>query len=106
MPIVAIVEAKKDDFDQGQAQLYVQLEAVHQVNVKSRNGTHNLWGVITNARIWIFVCFLPTNRAFIESKWHIIQDSDDTEAIKNILSILCCILLQQYTDFDSDFSKL
>lgn len=57
LPIVCVVEAKKDDFDQGRAQCYMELFTAGEMNQKSLNIP--LYGVITNSLFWYFVKYDP-----------------------------------------------
>ncbi|CAO3619747.1 unnamed protein product [Cunninghamella echinulata] len=54
--ILVVIEAKKDDFDQGRAQLLMQLYNAYIKNIK--NGTpknHTIYGIVTSGDLWEFI---------------------------------------------------
>ncbi|KAI9301853.1 hypothetical protein BJ944DRAFT_242899 [Cunninghamella echinulata] len=54
--ILIVIEAKKDDFEQGRAQLLVQLYNTYIKNVK--NGApknHTVYGIVTTGDLWEFI---------------------------------------------------
>ncbi|KAI9303363.1 hypothetical protein BJ944DRAFT_241519 [Cunninghamella echinulata] len=54
--ILIIIEAKKDDFDQGRAQLLMQLYNAYIKNIK--NGApknHIIYGIVTTGNLWEFI---------------------------------------------------
>ena len=56
LPIANIIEVKKDDFEQGRAQLYMQLYSAFKKNIKfDQEANFPLYGAITNCLQWIFV---------------------------------------------------
>ena len=50
-PLLCVVEAKKDDFEQGLAQCLVEMYACQKYHQKM---VENVYGVITNADVWRF----------------------------------------------------
>lgn len=60
-PIGFVVEElPKDDFEQGRAQLYLQLKAAHKENAE--NGSEfDVFGALTTADIWVFVLYNGEN---------------------------------------------
>jgi hypothetical protein len=55
MPVMHIVEAKKNDFNQGRAQLYPQLKVCYQLANAKEEWGHPIYGAISTVREWIFV---------------------------------------------------
>lgn len=52
-PLLCVVEAKKDDFEQGLAQSLVEMHACHQLN--AQQGIHHpLYAIVTNGDGWRF----------------------------------------------------
>lgn len=61
IPIMLLIQAKKDDFEQGRVKCYMELFIAAQMNMKHNlNYNFPLYGVITNSLIWIFVKYDPT----------------------------------------------
>lgn len=52
-PFVCVIEAKRDDFDQGAAQCLVEMSACQWTN-KSIGGVLTVYGVVTNGEGWKF----------------------------------------------------
>jgi hypothetical protein len=52
-PFLCIVEAKKDDFEQGLAQCLVQMKACQHINLKVGQAIE-VWGIVSNGKIWQF----------------------------------------------------
>jgi hypothetical protein len=50
-PIIIIIEAKKNDFDQGWGQCLAELVAVQKIN---ENETKPVYGIVTDANLWQF----------------------------------------------------
>jgi hypothetical protein len=55
-PLVCVVEAKKDDFEQGLAQCLVEMKAC-QVSNEEAGGLIDVYGVVTNGEGWKFYQF-------------------------------------------------
>lgn len=52
-PLLCVVEAKKDDFEQGLAQCLVEMKACQQSNEKAGNKI-DIYGIVTNGEGWKF----------------------------------------------------
>lgn len=99
IPIVLLVEAKKDDFRQGRAQCYMELFTAGQMNIEtSQDYNFPLFGIITNSLSWIFVRYNPkiydsqiksqNKELFVESQTLLIEkDSDLTKIIELLVGI-------------------
>ncbi|NJL91680.1 MAG: hypothetical protein HC916_19305 [Coleofasciculaceae cyanobacterium SM2_1_6] len=71
-PFVCVVEAKKDDFEQGLAQCLVEMQACQWNNLQIGKEI-NAMGIITNAQSWIFYKLNPRGQVF-ESKIYSLGD--------------------------------
>lgn len=61
-PFLCVVEAKKDDFEQGLAQCLVEMLACRWLN---QNGHHfEVFGIVTNATAWRFYKLTPENEVY------------------------------------------
>lgn len=68
-PVGFVVEVKQEDFNQGRAQLYMQLRAARKENIAD-GVVCNVMGAITNAESWVFVLydgesFYETNKCLV-----------------------------------------
>lgn len=52
-PIACVIEAKKDDFEQGTAQCLVEMEVCRWLNQQSAKNT-DIYGIVTNGEGWKF----------------------------------------------------
>ena len=52
-PLLCVVEAKKDDFIQGEAQCLVEMQACYWNNAQSDH-TAEIFGIVTNGEMWKF----------------------------------------------------
>lgn len=75
-PFVCIVEAKKDDFEQGLAQCLVEMQACQWQN-KRVGRPIDVLGIVTNAREWMFYKLDLTNIVY-ESRGYISDDAEQT----------------------------
>ena len=77
-PLLCVVEAKKDDFEQGAAQCLVEMKAC-QWNNQQANSTLNhpidIYGIVTNGEGWKFYC-LTTENQVLETHLYSLQDLD------------------------------
>jgi hypothetical protein len=62
-PLLCLVEAKKDDFEQGLAQCLVEMKACQQSNEKAGNKI-DVYGIVTNGEGWKFYKLDTTGRVF------------------------------------------
>ena len=72
-PFVCIVEAKKDDFEQGLAQCLVEMQACQWQNKQSGKFIEVL-GIVTNAREWMFYKLDLSGKVY-ESRGYIADDA-------------------------------
>jgi hypothetical protein len=75
-PFLCIVEAKRDDFEQGLAQCLVEMQACQWQNNQTGKQIDVL-GVVTNAREWIFYKLAMTGTVY-ESRGYISDDAAQT----------------------------
>ena len=61
-PLLCIIEAKKDDFEQGLAQCLVAMQACAQNNQSF--DLINIWGIVTNGETWRFYKLMVTGEVF------------------------------------------
>ena len=52
-PLICVVEAKKDDFEQGRLQCLAEMRACRWNNLQQKLQL-DLWGIVTNADVWRF----------------------------------------------------
>jgi hypothetical protein len=52
-PLLCVVEAKKDDFLQGEAQCLVEMQACQWSNAQSQYAVE-IYGIVTNGEVWKF----------------------------------------------------
>jgi hypothetical protein len=81
-PLLCIVEAKKDDFEQGLAQCLVEMKACRESNAQA-GAAIDVYGVVTNGAGWVFYQFTTDRRVF-ESRLY---------ALGEIEEILGCLRL-------------
>jgi len=67
-PFGCVIEAKKDDFEQGTAQCLVEMHACQWVN-RQMGRDIDIYGIVTNGEGWKFYC-LPLNGQVSESLLH------------------------------------
>ena len=72
-PFVCIVEAKKDDFEQGLAQCLVEMQACQWQNKQSGKFIEVL-GIVTNAREWMFYKLDLSGKVY-DSRGYIADDA-------------------------------
>jgi hypothetical protein len=84
-PLLCVVEAKKDNFEQGLAQCLVEMQACRWYNQGLE--PFDLYGIVTNANVWQFYKLTPANEGY-ESPIYA-----DTQ-LETILGILQQILTQ------------
>ena len=87
LPIADIIEVKKEDFDQGRAQLYMQLFTAYNRNVKwNSKAKFPLFGAITNCQQWIFVRY--DGKSFTESLPYFIKSSSHKKGLAELFDAL------------------
>jgi hypothetical protein len=93
LPVVYIVEAKKNDINQGRAQLYPQLKICHELAKKEENWDHPIFGVISTVKEWIFVRF--DGEKWLESNPFYISSENDRHSIEKLIEGMYKIMLHQ-----------
>lgn len=63
IPLLCVVEAKKDDFEQGLAQCLVEMYACQWNNQKA-NRAIDVYGIVTNGDVWRFYRFTQQNQIY------------------------------------------
>jgi hypothetical protein len=61
IPLLCVVEAKKDDFEKGMAQCLIEMYACHQFN---NNLEIDIYGIVTNAISWEFYKFTSQSEVY------------------------------------------
>ncbi len=76
-PLLCVVEAKKDDFEQGAAQCLVEMKACQWNNqqVNPPHPTIDIYGIVTNGEGWKFYRLSPDHQIY-ETKLYALQDLD------------------------------
>jgi hypothetical protein len=74
-PLLCIVEAKKDDFEQGLAQCLVEMKACQESNGQT-GAAIDVYGVVTNGAGWVFYRF-TTDRQVFESRLYSLGEIDE-----------------------------
>jgi hypothetical protein len=93
IPVVFIVKAKKNDLDQGRAQLYPQLKDCYELNKKEEDWDHPIFGVISTVKEWIFVRF--DGKRWIESPSFIILSQSERNGIQKVIESIYKIIHHQ-----------
>lgn len=86
-PLLCVIEAKKDDFEQGAAQCLVEMKACHWVN-QQLNMQIDILGIVTNGETWKFYKLTLDNQAF-ESLPHAIGDIETVLGILKTMFQIC-----------------
>ena len=93
MPVLYIVEARKDDLFQGRAQLYLQMKVCYELAVKEKDWKHPIYGVTTTAERWIFVRY--DGKDWVEARPIAIVDVEDRDGIEAVVAAVFNILQYQ-----------
>ncbi len=93
IPVVCIVEAKKNDINQGRAQLYPQLKICHDLAKKVENWNHPVYGVISTVKEWIFVRF--DGEDWLESPSFMVSSARDRDGIQKVIESFYKIIHHQ-----------
>lgn len=88
-PVGFVVESKKNDFEQGRAQLYMQLKVAHEANVEEGE-EWEIMGAVTNAKTWVFVTY--DGEGFYESEEYTLGSSPAFSNLKTVVEWLVAIL--------------
>lgn len=79
-PLLCVVEAKKDDFEQGAAQCLVEMKACRWINQQLEMAI-DILGIVTNGETWKFYKLTIENEAFESQPYAI----GDIEAVLGVL---------------------
>jgi hypothetical protein len=93
-PILAIIEAKKNDFDLGRPQCAAQLLGAQRVNAR-RGHDVPLYGCVTTATDWQFFRLENNHFQFDERTWHLDQLADLLGVLQHILDEYKELLTEQ-----------
>jgi len=63
VPLLCIIEAKKDDFEKGLAQCLVEMQACQWQNQQAEH-TLDVHGIVTNGRAWQFYRMIPDGTVY------------------------------------------
>jgi len=93
--IVDIIEVKQENFDQGRAQLYMQLYTAFKTNLSFDKEALNfpLYGAITNCLEWIFVKY--DGDCFKETTTLLVKNSADENGFKDLFDRIVVMLETQ-----------
>ncbi len=86
-PIVCIIEAKKDDFEQGLAQCLVEMQACQWQNHQIGKNT-DLLGIVTNGDVWQFYKLTTLGQVY-ETLPYAIQDVSAILGVLHYIFQLC-----------------
>ncbi|MEM9218603.1 MAG: hypothetical protein AAGD25_30210 [Cyanobacteria bacterium P01_F01_bin.150] len=56
-PMIIVVEAKKNDFEQGWGQCLAELVAIAHINQSSASKSASVYGIVTDGKLWEFAQF-------------------------------------------------
>ena len=84
-PVVAIVEAKKENINAGIPQCFAELVAAQIFNAAEERNIETLYGVVTSGEVWKFLCLQGTRA---------ITDTDDyyLDNVEKIVGIILSML--------------
>jgi hypothetical protein len=86
-PMLCVVEAKKDDFEQGLAQCLVEMQACQWTN-RDLSPTIEVFGIVTNAEGWKFYK-LSTAQTIHGTELYALQDLPDILGILKVIFQAC-----------------
>lgn len=92
-PLLCVIEAKKDDFEQGLAQCLVEMDACAWVN-RQAGLVIDSYGIVTNGETWKFYR-LTTSREVFETLPYALGDRDRVLGILDHIFSACQALLSQ-----------
>jgi hypothetical protein len=101
-PMLCVVEAKKDDFEQGLAQCLMEMNACQWNNLKklqsSSSRTIDILGIVTNGEGWQFYKLTPDNQVY-ETQLYTLKNLPEVLGTLNFILALCSDnLLQTQAD--------
>jgi hypothetical protein len=86
-PLLCVIEAKKDDFEQGLAQCLVELQACQQTNHAIARSI-DVFGIVTNGSTWQFYKSMPSGEVY-ESLPYAVSELSSILGILHILFQQC-----------------
>jgi hypothetical protein len=103
LPIVLLIEAKKDDFSQGRAKCYLELFTAGQMNIEhDEKYDFPLYGITTNSLFWMFVRYdLKLYDENLKEQTQVLFTESDAisigkdQELKAMLQVLVGILKEQ-----------
>ena len=90
-PMLCVVEAKKDDFEQGLAQCLMEMNACQWSNRKANEclkETIDILGIITNGEGWQFYKLTPDNQVY-ETQLYTLKNLPEVLGTLNFIFSLC-----------------
>src|SRR5690242_9797780 len=84
-PVVAVVEAKKEDMGLGLGQCLAEMVAARIFNEQRQNAISPIFGVVTTGNIWKFLRLVETTAYVDVTEYHI-------KEVERILGILLSML--------------
>lgn len=90
-PIIAVVEAKKEDIIQGLGQCIATLYAAYIFNQREGNTVKNIYGAVTTGTTWRFI-------KLTDHKAHIDRDEYYLSDIELLMGILLSIIAREKAD--------
>lgn len=87
-PIVIVVEAKKNDFEQGWGQCLAELVAIQKIN---NDDKQSVYGIVTDGNLWQFGCL----QADLFTKNEKNYTLDNLQILYGALEYLVCLVTQQ-----------
>ena len=86
-PLLCVVEAKKDDFEQGLAQCLVEMKACQQSNEQVASRI-DIYGIVTNGDAWRFYKLSVEGQVY-ESRLYVIGEIEDVLGYLNYVFTQC-----------------
>lgn len=93
-PMLCVVEAKKDDFEQGLAQCLVEMQAC-QWNNNNDGRSIDVFGIVTNGEGWKFYKFTTENQVY-ETPLYSLENLPKILGILNLIFLDCDRHLSQH----------
>ena len=95
-PVLCVVEAKKDNFDQGQAQCWVEMHACQWRNAQAGAGTLlPVYGIVTNGDVWRFYCLDEKGQLFESIAYTYFQQESLLGMLHHLLGLCLLSLMTQ-----------
>lgn len=97
-PLLALGEAKKEDFERGTAQCVAEMRACIQWNEERDNAVPSIFGIVTNGQLWQFLEFIPGPPAVCRRS-EVFASSTSTDSILAILNSIFTTCAERVPDF-------